>query len=187
MNDRNFREEGLILLREKLPSINLQRHCFAVEAIMRALARYYGESDSLWGLAGLMHDVDYEETKKDLGRHSLLAAEWLEERGFSLEVVKAVKVHNEMHGIPLETRMERALTFADGISGLIVAAALITPSKKIVDLKVKSVLKRFKEKDFARGVNREEIMRCETEGLSLAQFTELSVLALQGIAQEIGL
>ncbi|MBI2573912.1 MAG: HDIG domain-containing protein [Candidatus Wildermuthbacteria bacterium] len=187
MDYRELRETGLRHLKEKLPSLNLQRHCFAVEAIMRELARHYGEDAELWGLAGLMHDVDYEEVKEDLARHSLIGSQWLAKWGFPGEVVKAVRVHNEAHGELAQTRMEHALIFADAISGLIVSAALVVPSKKLADLKIESVLKRFKQKDFAKGVHREEILRCEKEGLSLEEFAGLSIKALQGVAPDLGL
>lgn len=180
-------EKGMRFLQEKLLSPNLRRHCFAVEAIMRELARHYGEDAELWGLAGLMHDVDYEEVKEDLSRHSLLGAQWLEDLGFPPEAVKAVRVHNEAHGELAQTRMENALIFADAVSGLVVSAALVVPTKKLADLKPESVMKRFSQKDFAKGVSREEIMRCERHGLPLSQCVELSVNALRGIAGTLGL
>lgn len=186
-NNRNLREEAINFLNEKLKNINLQRHCFAVEAIMRGLAKHYGESEEIWGLTGLIHDIDYELTENESHRHGLVGAEWLQERGYPPEVVRAVKVHNWVHGLPLETRMERALVFADAMSGLIVAAALVTPSKKLTDLEADSVLKRFRQGAFARRVNREEILRCEAEGLPLPEFAELSIRALQGIADKLGL
>lgn len=184
---QELRQFGLDGLKEKLPSVNLQRHCLAVEAIMQELARHFGENAELWGLAGLMHDVDYETVQEDLARHSLVGAQWLEEWGFPAEVVKAVRVHNEAHGELAHTRMEHALIFADAISGLVVSAALVVPSKKLADLKAESVLKRFRQKDFARGVNREEILRCETQGISLEEFVQLSLKALRGIAPDLSL
>lgn len=183
----NLREESVSFLKEKLKNVNLQKHCFAVEAVMYELAKHYKEDEKIWRLTGLLHDIDYGETMDDPRRHSLVGAEWLEERGYSQEIVKAVKVHNEIHGFPLETRLERALTFADAIAGLIVAAVLVTPSKKLADLETESVLKRFKQGAFARGVSREEIMRCEAEGIPLPEFTALSIKALQGISDELGL
>lgn len=187
MPSDDFRKKAIDLLGQKLKNKNLRKHCLAVEAIMRSLADYFQEDKNLWGLAGLLHDVDYEATQKDLSLHSLLAAQWLEELDFPREVVRAVKVHNEEHGSPAETKMERCLIFADAISGLVIAAALVLPSKKLADLKPESVLKRFREKDFARGVSREEILRCEKEGISLEEFAKISVEALQGIADELEL
>lgn len=187
MNIVALRQSGLEFLEQKLPNINLRRHCFAVEAIMRELALHYGEDVETWGLAGLTHDVDYEEIKEDLSRHSLLGAQWLEKLGFPEEVVQAVRVHNEAHGELAQTRMEHALIFADAMSGLVVSAALVVPTKKLADLKAESVLKRFKQKDFAKGVHRDEILRCEQHGLALEEFATLSVGALQKIAPDIGL
>lgn len=187
MDTAALRQKGLEFLEQKLPNINLRRHCFAVEAIMRELAKHYGEDVETWGLAGLTHDIDYEEVKEDLSRHSLLGSQWLAELGFPEEVVQAVRVHNEAHGELAQTRMEHALIFADAISGLVVSAALVVPTKKLADLKVESVLKRFAQKDFAKGVHREEILRCEQHGLALEEFAKLSVEALRGIARDLGL
>lgn len=181
------RADGLSFLNDKLQNINLQRHCLAVEAIMRGLADHFGEDRELWGLSGLMHDIDYELTKDNMSRHSLISAGWLEEKGYPVEVVRAVKVHNELHGVPPETRMERALIYADAISGLLVAAALIKPSKKIAEVSVQNIMKRFKEKDFARGVHRELILKCEADDLTLEEFSEISLHALQRAAAQIGL
>lgn len=182
-----YREEAIKLLNEKLKNKNLQKHCLAVEAIMGALANHYGQPEENWRLAGLLHDVDYEETQKDLGQHSLLAAKWLKELNFPAEVVKAVRVHNHHHGIPADNLMERALIFGDAVSGLIVASALVLPSKKIADLKTENVIKRFREKSFARGVDREEIILCEKDNLSLEQLVDLSIGALRAISSDIGL
>ncbi len=154
---------------------------------MRGLARHFHEGEETWGLAGLLHDVDYEVTKEHLGEHSLLAATWLEERGFPPAVVRAVKVHNDAHGLPLESQLERCLICADAISGLIVAAALVLPSRKLADLAPERVIRRFREKDFARGVNRDEILRCVAEGLPLEAFIAISLDALRGIAPSLSL
>lgn len=186
-NYEEFKRRAEGLLSERLKNENLKKHCYAVMAIMEELALHYGEDHELWGLTGLVHDADYEETKMNLSQHSLVSALWLKELGFPDEVVRAVKVHNEMHGLPLETRLEKALTFADAMAGLVVAAVLVLPSKKASDLKPESVLKRLKEKDFARGVNREEIMRCEEEDIPIEKFSGLSVRAIQRINDKLGL
>lgn len=183
----NFRDRGALLLEEKLQNPNMRRHCRAVEAIMRGIARRMGEDEEAWGLAGLMHDLDYEETEKDLSQHSLLAAEWLEHEGFPPGVVRAVRAHNEAHGIPLETGMEKWLVIADALSGLLVAATLVLPCRRIGDLSPESVKKRLKAKDFAKGVNREEIFRCEQEGLSLDEFISIALESMQAHSSEIGL
>ncbi|MEA3452826.1 MAG: HDIG domain-containing protein [Patescibacteria group bacterium] len=182
------REKALNFLKENLSNINLQKHCFAVEAIMRSLAEKFHEDVEEWGIAGLLHDIDYEKTKESPEKHSLIGAEMLEQAGLGEEITEAVKTHNEMHGIEPRSLMAKALFTADPISGLIVAATLVSPSKKIQDLTVESVLKRFKEKSFARGANREIIKKCENLlELSLEEFTKIALRAMQGISQDIGL
>lgn len=182
------REEAFKLLKENLTNQNLIKHCLAVEAIMRALARHFNEDEEEWGLAGLLHDIDYEKVKDDLAQHSLLGAEILKEAGLKGDICQAVKVHNEAHGILPQTLMEKALFVVDPLTGLIVAADLVLPSKKLADLTVKNVLNRFKEKAFARGANREIIKKCqEYLNLSLADFIKISLEAMQGMAEELGL
>jgi len=182
------REEALQLLKENLSNVNLQKHSFAVEAIMRALANKFNQNAEEWGLAGLLHDIDYEQTKDSPETHSLVGAEMLEKMGLADEIVEAVKTHNEMHGIEPQSLMAKALFTADPISGLIVAATLVSPSKKIQDLTVESVLKRFKEKSFARGANREIINKCQNLlGLSLKEFTNIALVAMKGISKELEL
>jgi len=182
------REKALQLLKENLSNANLQKHCFAVEAIMRALAKRFNQDVESWGLAGLLHDIDYEKTKDNPDAHSLIGAEMLKEIGLNDEIVQAVRTHNEAHGIEPQSLMAKALFVADAISGLIVAATLVLPSKKINDLNAQNILHRFKEKAFARGANREIIKRCEELlGLSLEEFTEVALVAMKGIGGELGL
>lgn len=182
------REEGLILLKENLSNQNLIKHCFAVEAIMRALAQHFEEDEEKWGLTGLLHDIDYEKVKDDLSQHSLVGAKMLEDLGIEKDICQAVKVHNEAHGISPETLLEKALFVVDPLTGLIVAATLVLPSKKIADLTAENVLNRFKEKAFARGANREIIKKSEELlGLKLEEFVKIGLLAMQGISQELGL
>jgi putative nucleotidyltransferase with HDIG domain len=184
--NHNYREQAIDLLKEKLPNLNLQRHSLAVESIMRSLAEKFNESVEEWSLAGLLHDVDYEETQKDLSQHSLLAAEWLEKRHFPPSVVNAVKVHNDMHGLAQETSMEKWLVCADALSGILVATALMLPAKAR-DLTVERVKKKIKDKAFARGVKREEIMRCEELGLPIDDFIAISIQSIQSIASDLGI
>jgi len=182
------REEALRLLKENIKNQNLIKHCLSVEAIMRALASRFGEDEEKWGLAGLLHDIDYEKTKNNPSEHSLQGAKMLEELGVDKEICQAVKVHNEIHGIPPKTLMEKALFVADPLSGLIVAATLVLPSKKIKELTVQNVLNRFKEKSFARRVNREIIKKCEEYlNLSLEEFIKIGLSAMQKIGEELGL
>jgi len=165
----------------------LIKHSLAVEAIMRALARHFDEGEEKWALAGLLHDIDYDKVKDDLSQHSLLGAKMLEDLGVDKDICQAVKVHNEAHGIPPQTLIEKALFVADPLTGLIVAAALVLPSKKLNDLTPENVLNRFKEKAFARGANREIIKKCEELlGLKLEEFVKIGLLAMQKISQELG-
>jgi len=182
------REEGLKILKENLSNQNLIKHCLAVEAIMRALARHFQEDEEKWGLAGLLHDIDYEKVKNDLSQHSLVGAKMLEELGVDKDICQAVKVHNEAHGIPPKTLLEKALFVTDPLTGLIVAATLVLPSKKITDLTTENVLNRFKEKAFARGANREIIKKCEEYlNLSLEDFVKIGLEAMQEISNDLNL
>jgi putative nucleotidyltransferase with HDIG domain len=182
------REQSLDLLRQNIFNINLIKHSLAVEAVMRALARHFNADEEKWGLAGLLHDIDYEKTKNDPNQHSLIGAEMLEDLGVNKDIIQAVKVHNEAHGISPETLIEKSLYVSDPLTGLIVAAALVLPSKKLADLKAESIINRFYEKSFARGANREIIKKCEEYlGLKLEEFIKIGLEEMQGIAEEIGL
>jgi len=182
------RIQALDLLQSHLKNENLIKHCFAVEAIMKSLAEHFNENIEEWSLAGLLHDIDYEQTMDNPEKHSLIGAEILKGNGLSDEIVEAVKTHNEMHGIKPESLMAKALFVSDPISGLIIASALVLPSKKLNDLQTENILKRFKEKAFARGANREIIAQCEELlGLSLEQFCEISLKALQNISDDLDL
>jgi putative nucleotidyltransferase with HDIG domain len=186
------REDSKKLLSEHMKNENLIKHCVAVAAIMEGLADYFiakgKEPDKEnWFTTGLLHDMDYEKTKDDIHAHSKMAAEILEKEGYPVDVVKAVLVHNDTHGLPQETLMEKALVAADDLSGLIVAAVLVLPNKKIAFLSPESVLKRFKEKAFARGVNREGIKSCENIGFSLEEFIKVGIDSMGRYSEELGL
>jgi len=182
------REQALELLKQNIQNQNLIKHCLAVEAIMRALARRFGEDEEKWGLAGLLHDIDYEKTRGNAQEHSLVGAQILASLGVDKEICQAVKAHNEAHGILPETLMEKSLFVVDPLTGLIVAATLVLPSKKLADLSLENVLNRFKEKAFARGANREIIKKCEEFlNLRLEEFVRIGLEAMQGIFQELGL
>jgi len=166
---------------------NLRRHMFAAEAIMRALAVRLGEDPCVWGLAGLGHDLDAEETEEDFRRHGAVAAETLRGLGLPDEAVHAVAAHNPDTGVAATERTDIALIAADQLSGLITAAALVRPDKDLAGVKLKSVRKRYREGAFARGVDRESIARCEELGLELDEFFALGLEAMQGVAPELGL
>jgi putative nucleotidyltransferase with HDIG domain len=181
------RIEALELVKKNVSKRNVIFHMIAVEAIMRGLAKHLRENEDEWALAGLLHDVDYEKTEATPERHSLLAEDILKEY-VDADIIRAVKVHNFEHTNVLpESRMEKALIAADAISGLLVACALVMPSKKLVDVKVESVAKKFKDKDFARGANRERMLFCEQIGIPRDKFFEVALNGLREAASQIGL
>ncbi|QUL99462.1 MAG: HDIG domain-containing protein [Candidatus Fermentithermobacillus carboniphilus] len=181
------REELLDEVQKRIRTKNLFKHILAVEAVMRRLARHFGEDEDRWGAAGLLHDIDYEETKDDPNTHSLISGKIAEELGFDREIVDAVKAHNEAHGLPRDTRMAKALYSADPLTGLIVASALISPSKKLSGIDADFVIHRMGEKSFARGANRDAIKACSELGLDLREFIAMGLEAMQGISEELGL
>lgn len=181
------REEALALLKKNLKNKNLFSHSLAVEAVMRRLAAHFREDVEKWGLAGLLHDIDYDRTRDDPDRHSMEGAGMLEEAGLPADLVYAVRVHNDRHGLPRLSLMDSALFATDPMTGLIVAGALIRPEKKLAAVDVRFLVNRFSEKSFARGANRETIRACSELGLSLEEFLGLGLEAMQGIAGELGL
>ena len=164
------------------------RHMLAAEAIMRALAKKLGENEyeDEWGITGLIHDIDMELVEGDMSSHSKLGADIARELGANETMVHAVLCHNEAHDVPRETKLDKALFCADSLSGLITAAALVRPDK-LGGLTTKSVMKRFREKSFAAGVNREHVAQCQAIGLELEEFIGLGIEAMQGIASELQL
>jgi putative nucleotidyltransferase with HDIG domain len=181
------REEALELLKKNVKNKNLLKHMYAVEAIMATLAEKFNQNKELWALAGLLHDIDYDQTQADPARHGLVGGEMLAELGFPEELVYAVKAHNEYLGLERKSLLDKALYAADPVSGLIVAAALIHKDKKLAVIDKNFLLKRFGEKAFARGANREQISSCSEIGLELAEFLELSLEAMKKIAPALGL
>jgi putative nucleotidyltransferase with HDIG domain len=174
-------------LKKRVKNRNLIKHMLATEAVMRALAERLGEDVEKWGIAGLLHDIDYEETKDRPEKHSLIGAEILENMGLPEDVVYAVKVHNPIHNLPRNSELDKALYAIDPLTGLIVACALITPEKKLLKIDTAFVLRRFKEKAFAKGANREQIETCTELQLSLEEFTYIALKAMQGISGDLGL
>ena len=181
------REEALDSIKANVENKNLVKHMLATEAIMRALARRLGEDEEEWGLTGLLHDIDVELTEEDMSTHSKLGADLARELGASETVAHAILCHNEAHGVPRETQLDKALFCADPLTGLVTAGALVRPDKKLAGLEAKSVRKRFKEKSFAAGANREQIATCGELGLELDEFIELGLEAMKGAAASLGL
>lgn len=180
------RYEALDSIQANVKDKNTVKHMLATEAIMRALARKLGEDKGQWGLTGLIHDIDVELVNEDIKSHSKLGADIARELGASEAMAHAILCHNEAHGIPRETKLDKALFCADPLSGLITAAALVHPDK-LAGLTAKSVLKRFKEKRFAAGVSREQIAECQELGLDLEEFITLGLEAMKGIASQLEL
>jgi putative nucleotidyltransferase with HDIG domain len=179
------REEALSLVRSKVKNKNLLKHSLGVEAIMRRLAEHFREDEELWGLAGLLHDLDYDETVNDPEKHSLKTVEWLKDYDVDETILYAIKAHPRK--VEPKSRMDWALFATDSVSGLIVAAALMHPTKKLKNLDVKFVMNRFKEKRFAAGARREDITECEKMGLSLEDFIKFALEGIQRIDTELGL
>ena len=181
------REDALTAVRQNIKNENLVRHMLATEAIMRALARHFSENEDEWGLAGLLHDIDLEQINDEMKLHSKRGAEIARQIGANEVVCHAIICHNGAHGEPFQTLMDKALFCADPLTGLITAAALVRPEKKLALVEAKSVRKRFKEKSFAAGANREQIAKCSAIGLELDDFIALGLAAMQGAADSLGL
>jgi uncharacterized protein len=179
------RQEAWDLVQSQVQNKNLQKHMLSTEACLRGLARKLGENEEQWGLAGLLHDVDYEETKDDFSRHGVVSSDLLTAKGVEPAIVHAVRCHATGQGI--ESKLDRALFAADPITGLIVAAALMHPTKRLASLDTEFILRRAKEKRFAAGANREQIATCSELGLSLEEFTGICLASMQTIASDLGL
>jgi putative nucleotidyltransferase with HDIG domain len=183
------REDAWKLLTEFTQSPSLIKHALAVEAAMRAYARKFGEDEEKWGIVGLIHDFDYEKFPT-MPPHAAEGAKILRERGWPEEIARAVESHADYLGIPRQSRMEKALYAVDELTGLITAVALVRPTKDIRDItEIKSVKSKFKDKAFAAGVNREDIVRgAEALGVDLwNEHVPLVLEAMKGIAEELGL
>jgi putative nucleotidyltransferase with HDIG domain len=181
------RTEALTIVHEYVKNESLIRHMLSVEAAMRWYAAKYDQDIETWGLAGLLHDFDWE-IHPNLEQHPQAGAPILRERQVPEEIVRAVLSHAEHTGIPRETLMEKALFACDEITGLITAVALVRPSRSLHDLTSKSVKKKWKDRAFAAGANREEIEQAVTEfGVPLWEHVDQVILAMRGIAKELDL
>ncbi len=182
------RETALNLLNKKLKNKNLIKHSLAVEAVMGALAEHFNASSEdveRWKTAGLLHDLDYGKTLKNPKKHGLVTAEWLQNEDLDDEIIDAVKVHPGTG--ERTTRMASALHAADPLTGLIVAAALMHPSKKLSGLDPDFVLRRFNEKRFAAGADRNQISCCSELDMSLEEFVDIALKAMQDVSDDLGL
>lgn len=181
------RTEALEIVREYVKNENLIHHMMSVEAAMRFYAEKFDEDEETWGLTGLLHDFDWE-IHPTLEEHPQAGAPILRERGVPEEIVRAILSHADHTGIPRQTRMEKALYACDEVTGLITAVALVRPSHSLQDLTSKSVKKKWKDRSFAAGANREEIAAATEEfGLELWEHVDNVILAMRRIAPELGL
>ena len=180
------RDEALRIVKEHAKDEKLIKHMLAVEAIMRGLAKELGENEEIWGLTGLLHDIGFELTKEDFSRHGLLAESIIGDK-VPPEVIKAIKSHNKLTGVEPTSKLDKALIAADAISGLLIACALVMPSKKLSEVKVKTVKKKFKAKDFARGADRNRILYCEQIGIEKERFFEIALNSLKKVAKMLEL
>lgn len=181
------RNEAYDLLKKNLQTENLIKHSLAVEAILKEIAKKLGEDPVLWGITGLLHDLDYDFTKNEPKRHSLITTNVLDGL-LPEEAINAIKAHNYQYTAQIpQTFFDKSLIAADAVSGLVIAAALVMPSKKISDVTSKTLMTKFKDKSFASGCDRKRIELCKDMELDLQIFLELSLNALKNIANELGL
>lgn len=182
------RDEALKLVNEWTENKNLVKHMLAVEAQMRSLAKHFGENEDEWGVAGLIHDADYDKWPKE---HPQKTLDWLKEHEGPEWLYNAVKRHawgyNDFTEEP-QTKLDWALYTCDELSGFIIACALVRPEKKLAAVELSSILKKWPQKAFAKGVHREQIELCDEKlGIKLNDFIQLCLSALQGISEELGL
>jgi predicted hydrolase (HD superfamily) len=190
------REEIQKLLDKYITTEWLKLHMRESEIIMRALANHFKEDENLWGLSGLLHDIDFDYVDKDPQRHVIEFDDILKKENLNIgtdipnEMYHAIKAHYEEHPLineKRESKMDYALSAAENLSGFLVACTLVTPEKKIKDVKVESVIKKLKKKDFAKAVRRDLIYDIEKTGISLEDFINISLKSMNQHSDELGL
>lgn len=186
------RADALTLMESWTASESLRKHMLGVEAAMRAYARHFGEDEERWGLTGLIHDFDYERFPNDAhaadAEHPAEGVRHLRGLGYPEDVLQAILGHADYCGVPRETRMAKALFAVDELTGLITAAALVRPSRSVLDLEVSSVKKKMKDKAFARGVSREDVINGAAElGVELEAHIAFVIDAMRASAPTLGL
>ena len=185
------KDQALELLHSKMQSQNLGKHCYAVAAVMKSLAKHFDENEAKWEVIGLLHDGDYEETKSVPEKHTVLMTEWLKEKGESdKEIIDAILSHNFSHTgqNPPKNILEWSLFCCDELTGLIIAVTLVRPEKKLSKTTVENILSKWNQKSFAAGVKREQIEMCEEKlGIKLNDFVSITLKAMQGVSSELGL
>lgn len=185
------KDQALELLHSNMESPNLRKHCYAVAAVMKALAIRLGGDPEIWEIAGILHDADYEKTKDNTEQHTKLIFEWLKNHEVEDEIKGAILAHGWgfIDGNPEpKTKMEWSLYCCDELTGFIIAIALIRPERTLAAVTVEAIMKKWNKKDFASGVHREQIELCEEKlGIPLNEFVTISLTAMQGISKELGL
>ncbi len=182
------REQAVRLLDAHVKNERMLNHCYAAEAVMKALARRLGADEDKWAMAGLLHDLDIEIVEGDLAVHGLETERILKETDLDPEIVEAIVMHNEVvRNKKRETELQHALAAGETVTGLITATAMVYPDKKLASVKVKSLTKRMKEKAFAASVNRDIIRECESIGIPLEEFLSISLKAMTEIGGQLGL
>jgi putative nucleotidyltransferase with HDIG domain len=187
MSSTLSRDDAWSLLTEWTQSESLRKHALAVEAAVRGYARYFGEDEEAWGVVALLHDFDYEryQTAAD---HPYRGCEELTRRGYPDWVMRAILSHADYSGVPRESRLEKTLYACDEMAGFVTAAALVRPSKSVLDLEAGSVIKRMKDKAFARAVSRDDLRRGADElGLPLDQHVTNVITFMREQADALGL
>jgi putative nucleotidyltransferase with HDIG domain len=186
------RDEALAIVHEYTKSDSLRKHMLAVEAAMRAYAEKFGEDAARWGLAGLVHDFDYERFPNDAHspteEHPAEGVRILRSHGFPEDILEAILGHAGYSGVPRESKMAKTLFAVDELTGLITATALVRPSRSVMEVEAKSVRKKKKDKAFARGVNRDDVINGAADlGVDLDEHIEFVIKAMQGSAESLGL
>lgn len=181
------KKEAEEILEKWVSNENLKKHAYAVQAAMEAYAQKLGGNPEKWGVVGILHDFDYERYP-DLKDHPFKGAEYLKEKGYGQELIEAISAHAEHTDVERDNDLKKAIFAVDELTGLIVAVALMRPSKKIADTTVESIMKKWKDKAFARGVDRSLIEKgAEELGIPLKDHIEIVLKAMQGISDKLGL
>ena len=182
------RVDAWALLCEWTPNPNLRKHMLAVEAAMQSYAGRFGEDEALWGLVGLLHDLDYERYPSQEAGHPFKGVEHLRALGYPEIVCRGILTHADYSGVLRESQMERALHACDELTGFVIAVALVRPSRSLHDVDVAAVKRKMKDKAFARAVSRDEMVRAaETLGVAFDDHVALVIDAMRGIAGDLGL
>jgi len=182
------RDEAWALLCEWTPTPNLRKHMLAVEAAMRSYARQFGEDEDLWGMVGLLHDMDYERFPSADAGHPIRGVEHMRAMGYPEVVCRAILSHADYTGVSRQSRMEHTLHACDELTGFIVAVALVRPSRSLDDVDAAAVRRKMKDKAFARAVDRDEMLRAtETLGVPFEEHTTLVIAAMRDVAPALGL